>query len=283
MNNDLVSVIIPTYNRANLIKRSVESVLNQTYKNLELLIIDDGSTDNTKKIIDTLNDKRIIYIKQQNQGASAARNKGIENARGEYIAFQDSDDVWHLDKLEKQIIALQRNSADVVFCKMFAFGNLRRRIVSDNFKQGFLDKKDLPLGISTQSILGKRNILIKFYFNSNTEPIEDFELLLRINQNFSIYCVDEPLVDYYSQDSSISNRSYTKFKSFEEISTKHKELLKSANSLSSFAKLLFTTAFEIKDKSVRKKAYTLMTQINNSTQIKIIYLLHILRVYKIRK
>ena len=282
-NTPLVSVIIPTYNRANLIKRSVDSVLNQTYKNFEIIIIDDGSTDNTEKIISSINDPRIVYLKQENHGASTARNKGIEIAKGEFIAFQDSDDVWHFDKLEKQVIALQNNNADVVFCKMFAFGNLRKRIVSNNFKQGFLGKKTLPLGISTQSLLGRRNIFINFYFDSNTEPIEDFELLLRINQNFSIYCIDEPLVDYYSQDNSISNKSYTKFKSFELILNKHKEILKNADSLYAFTKLLFTTAFEIKDKKLRKKAYSLINEINKSKQIKIIYIFHMLRIYKMRK
>ena len=79
-NTDLISVILPTYNRAHLIKRSVESILNQTYENIELIIIDDGSTDNTKEVIESLNDKRIVYIYQKNQGCCAARNKGIEVA-----------------------------------------------------------------------------------------------------------------------------------------------------------------------------------------------------------
>ena len=90
---NLVSVIIPTYNRAHLIKRSAMSVLNQTYSNLELIIVDDGSTDNTEEVVKSIDDNRVIYIKQPNQGACAARNNGIDHAKGEFIAFQDSDDV----------------------------------------------------------------------------------------------------------------------------------------------------------------------------------------------
>ena len=115
---DLVSVIIPTYNRAHLIKRSAESVLNQTYTNLELIIVDDGSTDDTEEVVKTLNDNRVTYIKQPNQGACAARNNGIDHAKGEFIAFQDSDDVWHEDKLEKQIKCLKETGADFCFCSV---------------------------------------------------------------------------------------------------------------------------------------------------------------------
>ena len=135
-NTDLISVIIPTYNRAHLIKRSAQSVLNQTYKNLELIIVDDGSTDNTKEVIDSLNDERIVYVKQENHGVSSARNTGINVANGKYIAFQDSDDIWHSDKLEKQINTLKQNNADIVFCKIFK-QFYRRIIVFYSFKEGF--------------------------------------------------------------------------------------------------------------------------------------------------
>ena len=89
-------MIITTYNRAKLINRSISSVLNQTYNNMEIIIIDDGSTDNTKKIINKIKDNRIKYIKlKKNKGPSYARNFGIKKSRGEFIAFQDSDDVYH--------------------------------------------------------------------------------------------------------------------------------------------------------------------------------------------
>ena len=90
-----VSVIIPTYNRANLIGRSIQSVLGQTYRDFEVIIIDDNSTDNTGEVVRSFRDPRIIYIKlSSNSGVSAARNQGIQMAKGTYIAFQDSDDEW---------------------------------------------------------------------------------------------------------------------------------------------------------------------------------------------
>jgi len=100
----LVSVIIPTFNRADLIEYSIISVLNQTYQNFEIIIIDDGSTDNTREVVHSIKDKRIKYIYYKHVGLPAsARNKGIMIARGEFIAFLDSDDIWLPKKLEMQI------------------------------------------------------------------------------------------------------------------------------------------------------------------------------------
>ena len=105
-----VSVIIPTYNREGILGRSIESVLNQTYTEFELIIVDDGSTDNTRQLVENIHDDRIsYYYVKNNSGAAAARNYGIERAEGEYIAFQDSDDYWHSDKLEKQMKVMESN------------------------------------------------------------------------------------------------------------------------------------------------------------------------------
>lgn len=90
----LCSIIIPTYNREKTILQSVESVLSQTFSDTEIIIVDDGSTDNTKSIIEQINDSRILYVRQTNAGAPSARNHGISLARGKYISFQDSDDNW---------------------------------------------------------------------------------------------------------------------------------------------------------------------------------------------
>ena len=100
----LVSVVLPTFNRERLLPRAINSVLNQTYKNLELIIVNDGSTDDTEKVVKGYSDKRIRYYKQElNKGGSAARNVGIKLARGELISFQDSDDEWLPEKLERQV------------------------------------------------------------------------------------------------------------------------------------------------------------------------------------
>ena len=99
MKKPFFSIIIPTYNRAKTILSTIQSVLNQSFHNWELLIIDDGSTDNTKSLIKSFIDKRIIYIYQENSERSEARNNGIVNAKGDYICFIDSDDLFHKNHL----------------------------------------------------------------------------------------------------------------------------------------------------------------------------------------
>lgn len=106
----LVSVVVPSFNRRATIERCITSVLNQTYQNLEIVVVDDGSTDATVDIISSIADRRIkLIILERNCGAQAARNRGIQEAKGEWIAFQDSDDEWLPEKLEKQIEALKHN------------------------------------------------------------------------------------------------------------------------------------------------------------------------------
>ena len=98
----MVSVIIPSYNREKTIKKAIDSVLNQTWNDLEVIVVDDGSTDNTSQVISEIKDDRLKYVHQENAGACVARNRGINLASGEIIAFHDSDDLWRVDKLEKK-------------------------------------------------------------------------------------------------------------------------------------------------------------------------------------
>ena len=121
-----VSVIIPTYNRAHLIGRAIKSVLNQTYKDFELIIVDDSSTDNTEDIVRKYQkkDERIKYIlHKKNRGGSVARNTGIKSSKGEYIAFLDSDDEWLCEKLEKQIrlFSSMPIKVGVLYCGQYNF------------------------------------------------------------------------------------------------------------------------------------------------------------------
>jgi glycosyltransferase involved in cell wall biosynthesis len=114
--NPTVSVVIPTYNRAAKVRDTIESVLAQTVTDLEVIVVDDGSSDNTGTILGEMFGDRIRYYAQANQGVSVARNKGIAEARGEWIAFLDSDDLWEKDKIEWQFRALERFGADCGAC-----------------------------------------------------------------------------------------------------------------------------------------------------------------------
>lgn len=108
--NDLVSIIMPSYNTAQYIAETIQSVLTQTYTNWELIIVDDCSIDNTDEIIATFTDSRIRYLKNEhNSGAAVSRNRALKEAKGKWIAFLDSDDVWHPEKLEKQISFMEKN------------------------------------------------------------------------------------------------------------------------------------------------------------------------------
>jgi glycosyltransferase involved in cell wall biosynthesis len=114
--NPNISVVIPTYNRASEVRSAIESVLAQTVRGAEIVVVDDGSTDDTGKVIASAFGERVRYFAQSNQGVSAARNKGISEARGEWIAFLDSDDIWEKDKLEWQLKALERFGSSCLAC-----------------------------------------------------------------------------------------------------------------------------------------------------------------------
>ena len=114
--NDLVSIIMPNYNASKYIDASIQSVLNQTYKNFELIIVDDVSTDNSVELIKKYKDKRIkLFINEKNSGAAISRNKALREAKGKWIAFLDSDDTWEQNKLEDQLHFMERNNYDFTF------------------------------------------------------------------------------------------------------------------------------------------------------------------------
>ena len=125
------SVIIPTYNRGHLIGRSIKSVLDQTFEEFEIIVIDDGSTDNTKEIVDSYRNPKIKYIYQKNTERSAARNNGIQNASGKWICFLDSDDIY----LSEHLSTLKENISQNEDPKLFITGNLIRSKNSESKHQ----------------------------------------------------------------------------------------------------------------------------------------------------
>jgi glycosyltransferase involved in cell wall biosynthesis len=114
LSGTLVSVILPVYNRAGWVGRAIESVLSQTHRHIELLVIDDGSTDGTRRVLESFG-SRITILDQKHAGAETARNLGIESARGEFVAFIDSDDVWHPERLSSQLPLFRREDVGLVF------------------------------------------------------------------------------------------------------------------------------------------------------------------------
>lgn len=206
-----ISVIIPTYNRAKLINRSLSSVLNQTYNNIEIIIIDDGSTDNTKKIINKIKDNRIKYIKLKiNKGPGYARNIGIKKSKGEFI----SDDFYHKDKLEKQIINLKKNNSDLDFCKICLYLNNTHKIIFPNkeqekkiFNNNILDELIYGNFICTQSILIRKCIIEKFFFDPDLARLIDYDLVLRLASKIKFSYTREILVDLFRNNDSIGKSS----------------------------------------------------------------------------
>lgn len=200
----MISVIIPTYNRDKTILKSINSVLNQTYSDIEVIVVDDGSTDNTKKTVNSIKDKRLKYIYQKNQGACVARNRGIEEARGEYIAFHDSDDEWKNNKLEVQIKFLNEKKADFVSCGM-------KRNTKSNLKNVSLDyeinlENLLKYNVmSTQTMLMKKEVCQKVKFDKSFKRLQDWDYVLQVYlANYKIEYLNKPLVETNDSDNSIT-------------------------------------------------------------------------------
>jgi glycosyltransferase involved in cell wall biosynthesis len=193
--NYLVSVIIPTFNRSALLKRAIESVFSQTYKNWELIIIDNSSTDDSVMMVNKYNKKNIKVIKVNNQGIIAySRNIGIKNAKGDVIAFLDSDDWWDSLKLEKCLIKLDSHKADVVYhnCN-FLSENLNSKSNCRPLKANALE--DLVINgntLITSSVIVHKNLLLEVgSFSEDKEMVgwEDYHLWLKLakkSYNFSL-------------------------------------------------------------------------------------------------
>ena len=212
--NIKISVIIPTYNRETLIVDSINSVLNQTYKNLEVIIVDDGSVDNTQQEIDKIKDNRIKYIKlEKNYGAPNARNIGIKNAVGQLISFQDSDDILYPNKLEKQFHNIINKNSNLDFCKIkvifnssysFFYPNARQEksIFDGNIFNELISKGNF---ISTQAILAKTNFIKKYYFDPEMPRLQDYDIILRMIPKVKISYTKDVLMDLIIHEDSITH------------------------------------------------------------------------------
>ncbi len=193
-----VSVVLPTYNRASLLKRAIKSILNQTYQDFEMIIVDDGSTDNTENVVKGFGNEGIRYISHDNnRGAGAARNTGIKVARGRYIAFLDSDNQWLPEKLEKQMQFIQHKTEDVVVYTDYWDWENRRHMLSHRKIQKDGDIHDILLEdnfIDTSTVLVSKECLHKAGLFDETLPrYQDWELWIRLSKYYRFVYLDEPL------------------------------------------------------------------------------------------
>lgn len=192
-------MIIPTYNRVNTLRRSIDSILSQLYTEYEILIVDDGSTDSTKRLISNEYEDTVRYFSIQHSGVSKARNTGIENANGEWVSFLDSDDYWLPDKLKIQISFLDENPefkichTDEIWLK-----NGKRINQGKKHKKymGWFFSPSLHLCLISPStvIIHKSVFDMVGKFDEQLEFVEDYDLWLRITSRFPVGYIDKKLV-----------------------------------------------------------------------------------------
>lgn len=219
----LVSIIMPLYNGEKFIRGTLESVLAQTYENWELIIIDDYSIDNSYYIIKDYKDERIHYYKNiKNIGVAYSRNKGMELARGEYIAFLDSDDIWNKDKIEKQVKYIIENKIEIVHSNYY-FCDEKDLIIKSIKNDIEIDYNKLLKGnqIKTSFLLVKREIINNKKFKNIKH--EDYLFFLDfLAENKICYCIQEELGKYRISSNSLSSNKIKSAKWTWDIYKKYK-------------------------------------------------------------
>lgn len=230
--NPRVSVIIPTYNRAQLVGRAIQSVLNQTYQDFELIVVDDCSTDNTAQIVKGIGDERVKYIPHQvNKGASAARNTGIRAARGELIGFLDSDDEWLPEKLQRQVDKFDSASANVglVYGGYVVIDDETKRTIRQEnpSKRGYVFR-----GILREDFVGSPTPLVKRecfekvgLFDEEMQFGEDWDMWVRIAQHYEFDFLREMVANFYVSQHQITTDSIGVLQGFSKFWVKHQSHL----------------------------------------------------------
>lgn len=235
--NDKVSVIIPTYNRSELLKKAVKSLESQSHQNIEIIIIDDFSTDDTAKVVEEMNDGRIVYLKHDiNKGGSEARNTGIKRATGRFIGFLDSDDQWLPDKLEKQL-QLFKDQPDVgviyTGVQVVNENNQPTRKIVPAYRGDILPKLFESNCIdTTSSVLVKREVLEQVEgFDAGLPSCQDWDLYIRLAQVTKFDFIKESMVLFYhhsgeritTNKKSVLNGHLSIFEKYKNLAKKQKK------------------------------------------------------------
>lgn len=208
----LVSVIIPAYNSARYLPEAIESVLRQTFTDLELLVIDDGSTDETAAVVSRY-PAPVRYIRQENGGVAVARNRGIQESRGRYVAFLDADDTWYPDKLKQQVESLQKQSECRLCYSAFT-------VVDSSLKALYVNRSDRS-GTALEDLLLRGNIVGSICtvlmerslyeqeggFDPAFSQCADWDMWIRLARHTEFLYIDTPLVTYRYHDSMMSRNA----------------------------------------------------------------------------
>lgn len=199
-----VSIVLPTYNGAKYIRKSVDSCLNQTYKNLELIIVDDGSSDKTPEIIKSYKDKRTKYVwHEKNKGLPFALNTGFANATGEYLTWTSDDNYYADEAIEKMLTFLNTKDCDFVYCDFYRFRD-------ENPSDIKLVKLPDTLNLNSQNGVGacflytKKVKKVTGFYDVETVFAEDYDYWIRVSKNFLMHHIPEPLYFYREHVNSLS-------------------------------------------------------------------------------
>ena len=275
-----VSIIIPAYNAEKYIKRCIDSLIGQTYKNIEVLIVDDGSTDNTPKILDDIanNDKRIVVIHKQNGGVSLARNIAIEKATGKYIMFTDSDDWLENDMVEKMLNKATSTSCDIVICGYNNYYENSKQLESKllnpkNYKfftELITDDKTNFGGFPWNKLMKKD--CVKNLYNTN---IHYFENLLFFLENFNTETkfeyINEPLYNYSINDTSALHSKKYKIKKITSLKALKLVIPLLPESSIDFHKFLYINSFYENLYYINKEKHDLKLLDEYKNDLKVFY------------
>ena len=208
-----VSVMVLTFNRSKLLKETIDSILNQTFKDFEIIVVDNYSTDNTEEVVKSYNDNRIKYFKNKNYGLLAInRNFAIEQSSGEYIASCDDDDLWFPKKLEKQLAEFEKDESIGLVCSngFYLYKNGKKRKIFSSRDRYFSFKKLLKINkIMCCSVLIKKSVFDDVGIFDEDNPkiftAEDYEMWLRIAKKYKMRYIGEPLIKYRIHDDNLKN------------------------------------------------------------------------------
>jgi glycosyltransferase involved in cell wall biosynthesis len=200
--NPVVSIIIPTKNRAHYLVAAIESVLNQSFRDFELLIIDGASIDNTQSVVASFSDSRIRYFRQEiDTGVSAARNFGIVNSTGEFIAFLDDDDMWLPEKLHRQLKTLQNNEDVGLIYSASYFCLFKKGKIKQVFRPKMIHAYPKILernyiGNCSEVLIRRKCFDVAGFFDEDLPAAEDWDMWIRLSRKSKFCCLDEPSVIY---------------------------------------------------------------------------------------